>query len=88
MVPGIAVRVVNSYPAAKEKVPVNFVNNVDLPTDGNPIRPTRVSPLLLTSKPRSPAPPPFLPANPVSSNSRFNLLILALSRPRCPSMVV
>jgi hypothetical protein len=63
MVPGIAVSVVNSYPAASEKVPVNFVNNVDFPTDGNPTRPTRVSPLLLTSKPLSPAPPPLLPEN-------------------------
>ena len=36
MVPGIAVKVVNSYPAAKENVPVNLVNNVDFPTDGKP----------------------------------------------------
>ena len=38
------VSVVNSYAAASEKVPVSFVRSVDLPTEGNPIRPTRVSP--------------------------------------------
>jgi hypothetical protein len=44
MVPGIAVSVVNSYPAAKENVPVNLVSNVLLPTEGKPTKPTRVSP--------------------------------------------
>jgi hypothetical protein len=36
--------VVNSSLAASEKVPVSFVSSVDLPTDGNPINPTRASP--------------------------------------------
>lgn len=58
-------------------MPVNFVSNVDLPTEGNPIKPTRVSPDLDTSKPRSPAPPPFLPADAVSTSSRFSLEIFA-----------
>jgi hypothetical protein len=38
------VRVVNSYEAASEKVPVSLVSSVDLPTLGNPTSPTRVSP--------------------------------------------
>lgn len=56
MTPGIQVRVVNSYDATFEKVPVNFVNKVDFPTEGKPTNPTRASPDLETSKP-SPAPP-------------------------------
>ena len=54
MTPGMQVNVVNSYAAILEKDPVNLVNNVDFPTDGNPIIPTLASPLLDTSKP-SPA---------------------------------
>lgn len=40
-----------------EKVPVNLLRSVDFPTEGKPTKPTRESPLLVTSKP-SPAPPP------------------------------
>lgn len=43
-VPGMQVNVVNSYAAASENVPVSLVRSVDLPTDGKPINPTRVSP--------------------------------------------
>ena len=46
------VKVVNSYAAASLAVPVRVVRRVDLPTEGKPTRPTRVSPDLLTSKPR------------------------------------
>mmetsp|Transcript_16918 Transcript_16918/g.37597 ORF Transcript_16918/g.37597 Transcript_16918/m.37597 type:complete len:204 (+) Transcript_16918:545-1156(+) len=81
-VPGMAVRVVNSYPAARENVPVNFVSSVDLPTEGNPIKPTRVSPDLLTSKPRSPAPPPFFGALESSSSSLFSFESFAFSMPK------
>jgi len=40
-----------------EKVPVNLLSKVDFPTDGKPTKPTRASPLFVTSNP-SPAPPP------------------------------
>ena len=36
MVPGMHVRVVNSYAAASERVPVRVVRSVLFPTDGNP----------------------------------------------------
>jgi hypothetical protein len=36
--PGMQVRVVNSYEAASEKVPVSLVSRVDLPTEGKPAR--------------------------------------------------
>lgn len=78
--PGIAVSVVNSYDAASENVPVSFVKSVDLPTEGNPTSPTRVSPTLFTSKP-SPVPPPDF--EPASVISRRSLAILAFSRHRC-----
>lgn len=56
-----------------------MVSSVDLPTEGNPIMPTRASPDLETSKP-SPA-TAFLP--PVGSMiSRLSLASLALSRPK------
>ena len=80
--------VVNSYPAAKENVPVSFVSNVDFPTDGKPIRPTLVSPDLLTSNPLSPAPPPFLLAVAVSKSSRLSLLSFAFNKPRCVSVAL
>jgi len=48
------VSVVNSYAAILEKVPVNLVSKVDLPTEGKPIIPTLESPLFDTSNP-SPA---------------------------------
>ena len=35
MVPGTVVRVVNSYEAASEWVPVSLDMSVDFPTDGN-----------------------------------------------------
>ena len=54
MTPGIQVKVVNSYEATFEKVPVIFVKSVDFPTDGNPTSPTLASPDFETSKP-SPA---------------------------------
>ncbi len=41
MTPGIHVKVVNSYAATFDSVPVNFVSKVDFPTDGNPTSPTR-----------------------------------------------
>jgi hypothetical protein len=49
-VPGTVVRVVNSYAATSEYVPVSLVISVDLPTEGNPAPPARavlVSPLVL-----------------------------------------
>src|SRR5690349_21137767 len=45
------VRVVNSYAAIRDSVSVSLVRRVDLPTDGKPIKPTRESPDLVTSKP-------------------------------------
>ena len=60
-------------------IPVNLVNNVDLPTEGNPIIPTLASPALETSNP-SPLTPPFLdPGGYI--NYRFNLASFALSKP-------
>jgi len=50
--------VVNSYAATNDLVSVNFVRRVDLPTEGNPINPTRLSPDLVTSKPSYVDPPP------------------------------
>ena len=80
--PGTAVSVVNSYAAASEYVPVRVVSSVDLPTDGKPTRPMRVSPLFFTSKPRPPPPPPVL-CGPAMI-SRFSLAIFALMSPRWP----
>lgn len=42
-----------------EKVPVNLLRSVDFPTEGNPTRPTRASPLFVTSNPSPAAPPPL-----------------------------
>ena len=50
IVPGIHVKVVNSYAAASLFVPVNDVNKVDFPTLGKPTNPIRVSPDLVTTK--------------------------------------
>lgn len=49
--PGMQVRVVNSYPAAIDSVSVSSFKSDDLPTLGKPIIATRPSPLLATSKP-------------------------------------
>ena len=78
--PGTHVSVVNSYAAASEKTPVNFVNSVDFPTDGNPTNPTRQSPVFVTSKP-SPLGPPFGPAS--STSSRCSFHNRARSEPMC-----
>ena len=43
--PGIQVSVVNSYAAASDVVSVTALSREDFPTDGNPIRATRPSPL-------------------------------------------
>lgn len=59
--PGTQVRVVNSYAATFENVPVSLVKSVDFPTEGKPTIPILESPDLATSKP-SPPPPPFLDA--------------------------
>mmetsp|Transcript_15405 Transcript_15405/g.51918 ORF Transcript_15405/g.51918 Transcript_15405/m.51918 type:complete len:247 (-) Transcript_15405:25-765(-) len=85
IVPGMAVSVVNSYAAASDCVPVSVVSKVDLPTDGNPTRPTRVSPTFFTSKPSPPPPDVFRPC---SSSSRRSLASLALTRPRWPSVAL
>ena len=53
----MAVRVVKAYEATSDFVFVTFDRNVDFPTDGNPTRAIRASPLLLTSKPDPPPPP-------------------------------
>jgi hypothetical protein len=63
------------------------VRRVDFPTEGKPTRPTRVSPDLLTSKPRpaSLEPADFPPGPLISSD--FNLAIFALSVPVCTCCV-
>lgn len=45
------VKVVNSYAATNDSVSVMLVNNVDFPTDGNPIMHTLAFPNLFTSNP-------------------------------------
>ena len=76
------VSVVNSYAAASLLVPVSDVSSVDLPTDGKPTKPMRVSPLLVTSKPRPLSlDPADLPPGPLI-NSLLSLAILALSVPK------
>jgi len=62
ILPGIHVKVVNSYAATFDSVLVNLHKRVDFPTEGNPINPTLASPDLETSKPSPP--PPFLPLAP------------------------
>lgn len=72
----MAVRVVNAYEATSERVLVTLERKVDLPTDGNPTRDMRASPLLLTSKPE---PPPEPAPGAGSSNwarSRASLLVV------------
>ena len=54
-----------------EKVPVNLFSRVDLPTEGKPTRPTLESPLLVTSKPSPPAPPPPFEGGAMSSLRSF-----------------
>ncbi len=56
---------------------MSLVNNVDLPTEGKPIMPTRASPAFETSKP---SPVTFLPPD-GSINYLLSLANLALSRP-------
>lgn len=51
ILPGIHVKVVNSYEAAIDSVLVNLDRRVDLPTEGNPMSATRASPDFITSKP-------------------------------------
>lgn len=57
-----------------ENVPVSLFNNVDFPIEGKATKPTRASPLFVTSNP-SPAPPPPLDVG--VSNSRHNFASLA-----------
>eukprot|EP00962_Isochrysis_galbana_P048252 scaffold20036_cov112-Isochrysis_galbana.AAC.2 len=71
LMPGMHVRVVNSYEAASDWTSVSDVSKVDLPTDGNPTNPTRASPVARTSNP-SPGPPP-----PPLGSARISLLYLA-----------
>lgn len=61
-------------------VPVSLVRRVDLPTEGNPIIPTRASPDFDTSKPYPPTPPFLPPAG--SMSSLLSLANLALSNPK------
>jgi len=60
-----------------ENVPVNLFSNVDFPTEGKPTKPTRASPLFVTSNP-SPAPPPPLDVG--VSRSRLNFASFALTK--------
>lgn len=77
--PGTQVKVVNSQAAISEKVPVNFVNKVDFPTEGKPTNPILASPFLATSKP---SPPPPLDFDILSKSSLLSLAIFALSNPK------
>mmetsp|Transcript_2968 Transcript_2968/g.8655 ORF Transcript_2968/g.8655 Transcript_2968/m.8655 type:complete len:208 (+) Transcript_2968:487-1110(+) len=79
LMPGMHVSVVNSYEAASEATSVSEVSSVDLPTDGNPTKPTRASPVARTSKP-SPGPPP--PPLGSATSSRLYLASLARSEQR------
>jgi len=73
------VNVVNSYAATSLSVSVSFERSVDLPTEGKPTSPIRVSPDFVTSNPKPGPPlPPF-----GFRISRFNIAILAFSIPRC-----
>lgn len=56
---------------------MSLVSSVDLPTEGNPIIPTRASPDFDTS---NPYPVTFLPPD-GSINYRFSLASLAFSKP-------
>ena len=55
--PGIAVRVVKEYAATSLLVLVILERKVDFPTEGNPTKAIRASPLLLTSNPLPPPDP-------------------------------
>ena len=46
-IPGMQVRVVNSQAAASDVVSVTAFNRDDFPTEGNPMRATRPSPLYM-----------------------------------------
>mmetsp|Transcript_5695 Transcript_5695/g.23046 ORF Transcript_5695/g.23046 Transcript_5695/m.23046 type:complete len:277 (-) Transcript_5695:156-986(-) len=82
--PGMHVSVVNSYAATSENVPVSLFRSVDLPTDGKPTRPTRQSPVLVTSKPS-----PLGPDLPLGSiRSRRSFASFALSDPRCAAVAL
>mmetsp|Transcript_26121 Transcript_26121/g.50787 ORF Transcript_26121/g.50787 Transcript_26121/m.50787 type:complete len:217 (-) Transcript_26121:204-854(-) len=85
--PGMHVNVVNSYPATLEVVLVRFVKNVDLPTDGNPIRATLASPALEASNALSlsDAPPPCVFG---LMSSDLKAASLALSFPRWYSVAL
>lgn len=81
--PGMHVNVVNSHSAISDFVPVNLVKSVDFPTDGNPINPILASPFFATSKPSPPLPLALII---LSNCSLLSLAILALRRPRWPSV--
>ncbi|ORD95848.1 hypothetical protein HERIO_2169 [Hepatospora eriocheir] len=76
-VPAIQSTVVNSCSATLLKVFVTRLKNVDLPTDGNPIKHARPSPDLDISHPLPLTAAPF-----GRSNSAFNLASLAFNIPR------
>ena len=61
-------------------MPVNLFSNVLFPTEGNPISPTRASPVFETSNPSPPPPPPLLV--PPSISCALSLANLAFSMPR------
>eukprot|EP00056_Hartaetosiga_gracilis_P006068 m.92737 g.92737 ORF g.92737 m.92737 type:complete len:318 (-) comp12366_c0_seq3:1173-2126(-) len=77
--PGTVVNVVNSYAAASEYTPARLVSKVDFPTEGNPTKPTRASPVFGTSNP-SPLPPPEVFTE---ISSCLSLARRAFKRPRC-----
>jgi len=76
------VSVVNSISDVALLVPVKVVSNVDLPTDGNPTSPNRVSPLFVTSNPRPASfdPADFPPGPLISSD--LSLAIFAFRVPK------
>jgi hypothetical protein len=64
-----------SVKQTSENVPVNLFSNVDFPTEGKPTKPTRASPLFVTSNPSPALPPP--PFDDGVSNSHRNFASLA-----------
>eukprot|EP00982_Pelagococcus_subviridis_P013652 31269-Pelagococcus_subviridis.AAC.13 len=78
------VSVVNSYAATSLNVPVSLFRSVDFPTDGNPTKPTRQSPVFVTSKP-SPFGPPLLEG---SMRSRRSFASFAFSDPKCAAVAL
>mmetsp|Transcript_14268 Transcript_14268/g.17990 ORF Transcript_14268/g.17990 Transcript_14268/m.17990 type:complete len:254 (+) Transcript_14268:688-1449(+) len=84
IVPGMHVKVVNSYAAASDWVAVRVPRRVDFPTEGKPMRAMRASPRRLTSKP---SPPP--PEEEFSTRSSLrSLASLAFSVPRWYSVAL